>query len=128
MNHSRCCANDNGAPWPRSTGASGGAVSSTSQPITIVNREAGSGSRTGASIYFLGTNCVNFPGSLSDPNPASDGYATGLVAYVLLALLFLAIGCARIISTYDVFATTADEVERLAVALTELSTPAAVGG
>jgi hypothetical protein len=63
--------------WSSVPTASGGAVSSTSQPITIVNREAGSGSRTGASIYFLGTNCVSFPGSLSDPSPLSDGYATG---------------------------------------------------
>jgi PBP superfamily domain len=63
--------------WSAVPTVSGGAVSSTSQPITIVNREAGSGTRTGASIYFLGTNCVTFAGSLSDPAPLTDGYATG---------------------------------------------------
>jgi hypothetical protein len=67
----------NYADWSAVPTATGGAVSSTSQPITIVNREAGSGTRTGATIYFLGTNCVTFPGTLSDPTPASDGYATG---------------------------------------------------
>ena len=63
--------------WNAVPSASGGAVSSTSRSITVVNREAGSGTRTGASIYFLGTNCVTYPGTLSDPNPATDGYATG---------------------------------------------------
>lgn len=63
--------------WSAVPSASGGQVSSTAQAITLVNREAGSGTRTGASIYFLGTNCVNFPGTLSDPTPGTDGYATG---------------------------------------------------
>jgi hypothetical protein len=63
--------------WNAVPSASGGAVSTTSQPIKLVNREAGSGTRTGASIYFLGTNCSLVPGSLSDPNPAADGFATG---------------------------------------------------
>jgi hypothetical protein len=63
--------------WNAVPTATGGAVSSTSQAITIVNREAGSGTRTGASIYFLGTNCSLSPGALSDPNPATDGFATG---------------------------------------------------
>jgi hypothetical protein len=63
--------------WSAVPTATGGAVSSTSQPITIVNREAGSGTRTGATIYFLGTNCVTSPLGLSDPTPLSDGYATG---------------------------------------------------
>jgi ABC-type phosphate transport system substrate-binding protein len=67
----------NYADWSSVPTSSGGAVSSTSQPITIVNREAGSGTRTGATIYFLGTNCVTFAGALSDPTPATDGYATG---------------------------------------------------
>jgi ABC-type phosphate transport system substrate-binding protein len=63
--------------WNAVPTASGGVVSSTSQPITIVNREAGSGTRTGATIYFLGTNCSTAPGTLLDPTPATDGYATG---------------------------------------------------
>jgi ABC-type phosphate transport system substrate-binding protein len=61
--------------WSAVPSATGGAVSTTSQPITLVNREAGSGTRTGATIYFLGTNCASLPGTLSDPGP--DGYATG---------------------------------------------------
>jgi ABC-type phosphate transport system substrate-binding protein len=64
--------------WNQVPNAAGnGLVSSTSSTIHIVNREAGSGTRTGATIYFLGTNCVNFPGTLSDPSPLTDGYATG---------------------------------------------------
>jgi hypothetical protein len=67
----------NYSDWSTVPTSTGSQVSSTSVPITIVNREAGSGSRTGATIYFLGTNCVNFPLALSDPSPANDGYATG---------------------------------------------------
>jgi ABC-type phosphate transport system substrate-binding protein len=67
----------NYSDWSAVPTASGGVVSTTSQAITVVNREAGSGTRTGASIYFLGTNCVTFPGALQDLAPLSDGYATG---------------------------------------------------
>jgi hypothetical protein len=67
----------NYSDWSAVPTASGTPVSSTSQPIKIVNREAGSGTRTGATVYFLGTNCVSFPQTLSDPTPLSDGYATG---------------------------------------------------
>jgi hypothetical protein len=66
----------NYADWSAVPTASGGAVSTTSQPITIVNREAGSGTRTGATIYFLNTNCGAPAVALSDPTPLSDGYAT----------------------------------------------------
>ena len=68
--------NGNYTDWSAVPSASGGAVSATSQPITVVNPEAGSGARTGASIYFLGTNCVDSPQTLSDPSPTNDGYAT----------------------------------------------------
>lgn len=63
--------------WNAVPTATGGQVSTTSQAITLVNREAGSGTRTGATIRFLGTNCVTFPATLLDPNPLNDGYATG---------------------------------------------------
>jgi hypothetical protein len=63
--------------WSAVPSASGTPVSATSVPITLVNREAGSGTRTGASIYFLGDECAKTPGTLSDPTPATDGYATG---------------------------------------------------
>jgi hypothetical protein len=59
---------------PTSTGAK---VSSNSVPITIVNREAGSGSRTGATIFFLGVGCSKFPGLLLDGAATADGFATG---------------------------------------------------
>jgi ABC-type phosphate transport system substrate-binding protein len=66
--------------WSKVPTSTGGFVSSTSAAIHLVNREAGSGTRTGASIYFLESNCssngVN-GGVLSDPTPGSDGYATG---------------------------------------------------
>lgn len=52
-----------------------GVVSSVSVPITLVNREAGSGTRAGASLYFLGTLCNKLPAVLADPGP--DGFATG---------------------------------------------------
>jgi len=61
--------------WNAVPTATGGQVSTNAVTITLVNREAGSGTRTGATIYFLGTNCVTFPGTLSDPGP--DGFATG---------------------------------------------------
>jgi PBP superfamily domain len=66
--------------WSKVPTSTGGTASSVSKAITLVNREAGSGTRTGASIYFLESNCstngVN-GGVLSDPNPTIDGYATG---------------------------------------------------
>src|SRR5258708_38663697 len=43
----------NYADWSAGPSATGGQVSSTSQAITAVNRGAGSGSRSGASIYAL---------------------------------------------------------------------------
>jgi ABC-type phosphate transport system substrate-binding protein len=61
--------------WSSVPSASGGQVSTTSQAIKVVNREAGSGTRTGATIYFLGTNCSLSPSTLADPGP--DGFATG---------------------------------------------------
>ncbi|MGO9993425.1 MAG: substrate-binding domain-containing protein [Steroidobacteraceae bacterium] len=68
------------ADWSRVPTSTGGVASTNSKPIVLVNREAGSGTRTGASIFFLQTNCsangVN-GGVLSDPNPLLDGYATG---------------------------------------------------
>jgi hypothetical protein len=64
--------------WSAVPTATGGAVSSTSQTIVIKNREAGSGTRTGASLYFLGQECTNTPLALRDPAATSslDAYAT----------------------------------------------------
>jgi ABC-type phosphate transport system substrate-binding protein len=69
--------NGNYSDWSAVPAFGGGTVTGSSETITLVNREAGSGTRTGASIYFLGTNCIDSPDSLSDPNPTTDGYATG---------------------------------------------------
>jgi hypothetical protein len=63
--------------WNAVPTATGGQVSNVSRSITIVNREAGSGTRAGATIKFLGTNCVTSPFLLSDPTPLNDGYSTG---------------------------------------------------
>jgi hypothetical protein len=63
--------------WSQVPTASGGRVSSVAKAITVVNREAGSGSRAGASIYFLNTGCAPTGSTINDPTPASDAYATG---------------------------------------------------
>lgn len=68
--------------WSLVPSASGGAVSSTSQAITIENREAGSGTRTGASIYFLGQECTTLPLKLKDGAASNDSYATSDVLKV----------------------------------------------
>jgi hypothetical protein len=63
--------------WSKVPSDTGGAVSSTSQTIAIKNREAGSGTRTGASLYFLGQECTTAPISLKDGAASNDSYATG---------------------------------------------------
>jgi ABC-type phosphate transport system substrate-binding protein len=63
--------------WSKVPTASGGQVSSTSATIAIKNREAGSGTRTGASLYFLGQECTTAPLALRDPNSINDLYSTG---------------------------------------------------
>jgi hypothetical protein len=64
--------------WSAVPTAAGGQVSSTSQTIVIKNREAGSGTRTSATLYFLGQECTTQPLALRDPAATSslDGYAT----------------------------------------------------
>ncbi len=69
--------NGNYTDWSEIANATGGAVSSVAAPITVVSREAGSGTRTGASLYFLGQNCVKAPLTYIDNFPGLDGYATG---------------------------------------------------
>jgi hypothetical protein len=63
--------------WSAVPSATGGQVSSTSQAITVVNREAGSGSRAGASIFALDYGCNGAAPAINDPSPANDSYATG---------------------------------------------------
>jgi hypothetical protein len=61
--------------WEYVPSASGGPVSTAPVTIHIKNREAGSGTRTGATIYFLGQ-CSSNVATLSDPAPTADFYAT----------------------------------------------------
>jgi hypothetical protein len=67
----------NYSDWSAVPSATGGAVSSSSQTITIKNREAGSGTRTGVSLYFLGAECTTHSISLQDGAASNDSYATG---------------------------------------------------
>ncbi len=55
--------------------ASAGVASSSPLAITRINREAGSGTRTGASIYFLGYNCGQTATSIVESG-SKDYYAT----------------------------------------------------
>jgi hypothetical protein len=53
-------------------------IASATTPILLKNREAGSGTRTQASIYFLGTGCAAGASVLADPAGAQgDFFATG---------------------------------------------------
>jgi hypothetical protein len=61
--------------WAKVPSATGGQVSTVSEPIVVVNREAGSGTRTGASIYFLGYGCSQTKTPIAETG-AGDGYAT----------------------------------------------------
>ncbi len=61
--------------WSQVPTVSGGQVSTVAASITVVNREPGSGTRTGASVYFLNYGC----GTNSTPvaeTGAGDGYQT----------------------------------------------------
>lgn len=61
--------------WSQIPGANGGVVSSTPKTITLVNREAGSGTRTQASIYFLDYGCYQTTRPIAETG-AADAYAT----------------------------------------------------
>jgi len=68
--------------WSHVPTASGGVVSSTPAAIYVENREPGSGTRTGASIYFLGYNCSQTTTGIAEasnytgPNGPTDYYQT----------------------------------------------------
>jgi hypothetical protein len=61
--------------WSKVPTATGGQVSTVAATIKVINREAGSGTRTGASIYFLDYGCGKAV-SINDPTPGTDGFAT----------------------------------------------------
>jgi hypothetical protein len=53
-----------------------GVVSTSAAAVTLVNREAGSGTRTEASIYFLDYNCGQTTRAIAEGNPLTDSFAT----------------------------------------------------
>ena len=62
---------------PNSTNpAAPSVVSSTAAPISLINREAGSGTRTGASVYFLDYNCSQTSSAIGEDSSFGDGYQT----------------------------------------------------
>jgi hypothetical protein len=66
--------------WSRVPDTTGTAVTAASQPIVIVNREQGSGSRTSTDIFFTGDHCA--PGStpiLESTAGTADFFSTGNV-------------------------------------------------
>ena len=70
----------NTTDWSLASDTTGAAVTSTSTPIIIVNREQGSGSRTATSIFFTGDECV--PGAtsiLESTGGTADSFSTGNV-------------------------------------------------
>jgi ABC-type phosphate transport system substrate-binding protein len=67
--------------WSQVTDISGNTVVSGSLAITIVDREAGSGSRAATDILMVGDGCSGAGKTvkLFDPNPATDFFSTGNV-------------------------------------------------
>jgi len=64
--------------WNAVPDTSGNAVA-TSQAITIVNREQGSGSRTSADIFFTNDGCQTGGTPIKEVNPTLDFFSTGNV-------------------------------------------------
>jgi hypothetical protein len=70
----------NTSDWSTASDINGNPVTSSSQAVTVVNREQGSGSRTSASIYFTGDECTGGASSIFDPAGANgDFFSTGNV-------------------------------------------------
>jgi ABC-type phosphate transport system substrate-binding protein len=66
--------------WSQASNTLGNALASGSETVHIVNREAGSGSRAGASIYFTGYECSASASDIADPAGATgDFFSTGNV-------------------------------------------------
>lgn len=67
--------------WNSVPDTSGNAVASSSLPVTIVNREQGSGSRTAADIFFTGDHCTSPPQTPIQESTAgtADYFSTGNV-------------------------------------------------
>jgi ABC-type phosphate transport system substrate-binding protein len=54
----------------------GQTVAAVSTAVKVCNREAGSGTRTGATLYFLGANCTTTAEGLNDSGTPADNYST----------------------------------------------------
>lgn len=67
--------------WSLASDTSGNPVTSGASPITIVNREQGSGSRTAASIYFTDDECSSTAVSIAESTlgATADYFSTGNV-------------------------------------------------
>jgi hypothetical protein len=59
--------------WSTVTDVNGNAVTATSAPITLINREAGSGSRTATDIFFTGDSCLTTTSSILGNNIQETG-------------------------------------------------------
>jgi hypothetical protein len=63
--------------WSDVSTTGGTAVARSSQSVTIVNSESGSGTRAGASIYFTGDECNPSATTIADPaGPSGDYFST----------------------------------------------------
>jgi len=70
----------NTTDWGAAEDITGHAVTATGNPVTIINREQGSGSRTAASIYFTEDNCNSTAASiLESTGGTADFFSTGNV-------------------------------------------------
>jgi hypothetical protein len=70
----------NVANWNAVSDTNGNAVTATSQPIVIVNREQGSGSRTATSIFFTDDECSTTATTIAESTGGTaDFFSTGNV-------------------------------------------------
>jgi hypothetical protein len=64
--------------WTHVEDTNGLAISTAATAVTVTNREAGSGSRTSAAIYFTGDECNGSATTITDPAGATgDFFSTG---------------------------------------------------
>jgi hypothetical protein len=70
----------NTTDWGSAEDTAGNAVTAAGTPVTIINREQGSGSRTATSIYFTDDNCNSAAASILESTAGTaDFFSTGNV-------------------------------------------------
>jgi hypothetical protein len=69
--------NGNNTKWKKALTTSGVPVTTQTQAVTIINREAGSGSRTSADTFFENDNCTTVASHILDAGATADFFATG---------------------------------------------------